>query len=144
ARRCRRPYVARECWRVQLRGGQLPARARVPFVGGREAAGRQGDHPRRDHPRQQHRRASAVDCRAPYALCQAGRPRAGDRRRRLRLLLAGLLPNRGASDGDLDEVPGIGGGSTDCKSPPVLTTIAIIIDPFLLKWSPTEMPLYLC
>ena len=62
--------------------------------------------PRRDHACQQHRRASRADRRAHRALRQAGRPRERHGRRRLRLLLAGALPHRGASDRGVGEIQG--------------------------------------
>ena len=92
--------------------GRQPApRARVSSVRAGQGAGRQGAVPGRHHPCQQHRRASGADRRAAHALRQAGRPRERDGRRRLRLLLAGAVPDRGASDGGVGEVQGDARGS---------------------------------
>ena len=51
--------------------------------------GRQAADPGHDLPRVQHRRAPRADRRLPGHVCQPGRPRAGHRRRRLRLLVVG-------------------------------------------------------
>jgi len=66
--------------------------------------------PRRHHARQQHRRAPGAHCRATCSLCQDRRRRQRHRQHRLRLLLAGLLQDRGPSQSDLGEIQGIGRG----------------------------------
>ena len=63
-----------------------------------------------DHPRQQHRRASRTDRRAHHPLRALGRPRERHGRRRLRLLLAGLVQHRGASHRGVGEVQGDAAG----------------------------------
>ena len=74
----------RQCGRLLRRGRQCPPRARMAGVAGSQAARRQIAHSGRRQPRHQHRRASASRRRPHRALRQSCRPRAGDRRHRLR------------------------------------------------------------
>ena len=79
----------------------------------REAARRQEADAGRDHPCRQHCRASRADRRTAHPFCGFGRARERDCRRRLRLLLAGDLQDRSASEDHVDQVRGDGRGRED-------------------------------
>ena len=79
-----------------------------------QGSGRKGHLSRRDHTREQYRRASGTNCRAYPALCKTGRPGKRDRRRGLRVLLAGALQDGSASHDCLGKIQGPAAGSGYC------------------------------
>src|SRR5438105_10792169 len=91
---------------VFVRSRQPTSFARVARLGAGQTAARKDAHPRHDFARVQHRRTPRAHRRYVGHLCQPGRSRKRDRRRRLRLLVVSHVLTRSASESRVGEIPG--------------------------------------